>query len=190
MLPKLRKLVAVVAGFLLALFLVGLALPNNWEAQAALTIQARPEHIYESVANLRKWRKWSAWNDAADPDCKHVYEGPESGIGAKWIWDGPVLSNGSLTIVEASTAKGITYDLVFESMEPSRGAVEFEATGDQTLVRQRVAGTFNGVFGGWMAMLLPMLMKGQFRDGLEGLKARIESKDAGATANEESKKKK
>jgi hypothetical protein len=187
--PKLRKLAVIVGGSLLALLLIGLALPNHWEAQATLTIQAKPEHIYESVANLRKWREWSAWNDAADPDCKHVYEGPDSGIGAKWIWDGPVLSNGSLTIVGASTAKGITYDLVFEAMEPSRGAVEFEADGDQTLVRQRVAGTFNGVFGGWMAMLLPMLMKGQFHDGLEGLKTRIESMGAGTTANQGSKKK-
>lgn len=187
--PKLRKLAVIVAGSLLALLLIGLVLPNQWEAQATITIQAKPEHIYESVANLRKWREWSAWNDAADPDCKHVYEGPDSGVGTKWIWDGPVLSNGSLTIIEASTGKGITYDLVFEAMEPARGAVEFEAEGDQTLVRQRVAGTFNGVFGGWMAMLLPTLMKGQFRDGLEGLKTRIESMATGTTTDAGSKKK-
>lgn len=186
---KLLKLALVGLGLLFALFLIGLTFSGDWEAKATVTIQAKPELIYEDVANLRNWRLWSVWNDEADPDCKHEYEGPDSGVGAKWKWDGPKLLTGVMTNTEASVEKGIEYELEFAGMATSFGAVEFDAKGDQTIVNMKLKGVFEGAFGGWLSMLIPGAMEAEFQQCLDGLKARVEQRAKARTVDANYKKK-
>ncbi len=180
MLRILFKLGLAGIGLLVILFLVGLTFSGDWQAKATLTIGTTPDLIYDDVANLSKWRDWSVWNDAADPRCKHVYEGPASGVGAKWLWDGPVHGQGSMTITEASVEKGIAYRMQFVGMEPATGAVEFVDKGDATEVTLLTKGTIPGVFGGWLAKMVPGLMESEFAKCLDGLKTRSEGRNGGA----------
>ena len=177
-------------GTLAVLFLAGLTFSGEWTAGSTISIAAPPELIYEDVATLRKWREWSIWNDQADPDCQHTYEGPESGVGAKWKWNGPVLSEGVLTITEASIAKGVKYDLELAGMAPAKGALEFELQDKQTTVSMTVRGSFGGAFGGWLALLMPIVMEGEFAKCLTSLKGRAEPRVKSPPADASFQKKK
>lgn len=168
-----------------AVIAVGIALiafqPGSFTVERSAEIDAAPEAVVPHVASLRAMDEWSLFA-GTDPDLGIVYEGPETGVGARSIWEGPQAGRGRLTITGAEPGRVV--EMLLEMQEPvaAENRIRFTLTRDAgaTRVTWRMQGERG--FVGKVANLVydPDEMIGaQFERGLASLKARAE----GAAAN-------
>lgn len=178
---KLLKLLAVGFGVLVAvLVLIGFLLPQTYHVERSLIIRAKPEQIHAQVDNLKQWPEWTAWTVARFPDMKIRFEGPESGEGAIYYWEGKQTGAGKLKLTASDPAKGVRYDLDFENGKYlSKGGLAYEATADGT----RVTWSNDGDLGGnpinrWFGLMMDRMMGPDFATGLKNLQSRLETAKA------------
>ena len=96
---------------LLALVAVAIVLilaamkPDSFQVQRSIAINAPPERIQPLIADFRAWSAWSPW-EKKDPAMKRSFSGAESGVGARYAWEGDKnVGKGSMEIVEAVPTK-------------------------------------------------------------------------------------
>lgn len=86
-----KKTIAIVVGVIL--FAVGAILgiaatkPDVVHVERSLAINASPADIHPHINNYKDWTAWSPW-EKQDPNMKRTYSGAESGVGAKYAWEG------------------------------------------------------------------------------------------------------
>jgi len=165
-----KKFLARLAIFLLILYLVGFFLPGDWSVIRKRTLRADRALVHSYVADLRTWPDWTAWTRERDPECLWTFEGPLTGAGASYSWDGPKLGLGRMEITAASLAEGIAFDLYFEgASEPTHGVIEYADVDGGLEVTWRFWGREHGSVGHWMALLVDYFAGPDFDKGLEGL---------------------
>lgn len=109
-----KKLVLALSVVLVVFVVVGFFLPSAWRVERSIGINAAPEVIYEEVANLHNWLKWSPWTGEQDKTLVYTYSGALVGATAKQSWTSKDMGKGWLEIHEASPEKGITYTLYID----------------------------------------------------------------------------
>ncbi|MEZ5758551.1 MAG: SRPBCC family protein [Emcibacteraceae bacterium] len=75
-------------------------------------IEAPADVIFEQINNSRNFNTWNPWM-RADPEAEITYEGPESGVGASYSWNGKKTGMGSDTIVESIPHEKVMVRLEF-----------------------------------------------------------------------------
>src|SRR5919106_3264503 len=118
----------------------------DFEVVRSTTIVAPAERVHGLIDDFRAWRAWSPWEDA-DPALRRDYSGSESGVGARYAWEGNrKAGKGNMEIVD-STPERIDIRLTFEKPWNATNAVVFSlapAGGDATEVTWRMSGTRRG----------------------------------------------
>lgn len=123
------------------LLVVALLIPGRWHVERSVVIDAAPEWVYPSVADLRQWRDWTVWY-ARNPQLETRYPGPASGVGAVSEWR-DAQGSGRLTVTAAEPPRRIAYDLLFDGDMLTRGSIVLHPEGEGT----RVTWTFEGDAG-------------------------------------------
>ena len=172
------QILALVAAIALVGFIAYVATrPNELRVSREATIAAPPERIYAHLANLRGWGPWSPW-ERKDPGMKRTFEGPESGVGAAYGWEGNKdVGSGRMEVTKATSPSYLAIDLHFLKPFEARNTAEFtlEATGAATRVAWVMFGPANfmsklmGVF-----MDMDRMIGRDFEAGLANLKALCE----------------
>ena len=107
-----KKIIFSVLGLLLlAILFIGFKVvtgPQKMDVSKSITINAPASVVFDKVSTLKNWPSWSPWY-AQDPKMEMVYSGPESGLGAKYIWKGTNdnTGTGNLEITKVEQAKYI-----------------------------------------------------------------------------------
>jgi len=176
----LKKILLVIVGLVVVGAGAAMMMPSKWHVERSVTVKAKPETIYTSVADLKQWDSWTSWNTKRDPTMKREFSGAALGAGAKMTWDGKEMRQGELTVTKGDPKTGIQYDMKFGTM-PASGSVTFTADGEGTKV------TWAG--DGDVGMMLPMrfmlggmqdMMGKEFDEGLGKLKATSEKAQVAA----------
>src|SRR5262245_4019430 len=96
---KVLKRIGIVL-IVLAILVVGVAylLPGHYRVERSVVMKAKPEAVFPHVNTLKTWPEWTAWTTAKYPDMKVKFEGPESGVGATYSWDGQSTGKGLLKL--------------------------------------------------------------------------------------------
>ena len=142
------------------------------------TIAAPPERVHGLIDDFHAWRAWSPWEDL-DPNLEREYSGAQSGVGAKYAWDGNrKAGKGDMEIV-SSTPERVEVRLSFEKPWTATNQVVFDLTpagGTATDVTWRMNGRTTG-FQALFTKLMSMdrLVGKDFDKGLTRLKAAAES---------------
>ncbi len=85
--------------------------PATFHIERSIAVAAPPTAAFAQVNDFHAWGKWSPW-EKLDPGMKRTYEGPSSGVGAKYAWVGSKeVGEGRMTI---------------EQSDPSRIAIKLE----------------------------------------------------------------
>ena len=120
---KIAKWILVVAGTLVAVFLVGAALITpTYKVERSATINAPAARIYSLISDPKAWVRWTVWNQR-EPNMKMAFSGAPAGQGAKWEWEGKD-GKGNMEFTAAEPDRSITYRLGFTS--PSSFSVAFK----------------------------------------------------------------
>ncbi len=167
----------VVVVVLLTIFIA--TRPSTFSVTRSATMAAPPAAVFSQVNDFHKWEAWSPWAKM-DPDAKSTFEGPSSGRGAKFHWDGNKnVGAGNMTIVESRPNDRICIDLVF--IRPFAGKSDtlftFKPEDGKTNVTWTMSGRNNFIAKAiGLVMNCDKMVGGQFEQGLANMRASVESK--------------
>jgi uncharacterized protein YndB with AHSA1/START domain len=165
----------ILIGFaiLIALFLVAVALrPADFRVERSAIIAAAPAALFEEVNDHRKFAAWNPFLKL-DPNARHAYSGPESGVGAVCRWDGNKdIGAGSATIIESRPAELVRLRMDWQRPMEGVATVDFtfKPEADKTVVTWAMYGRNN-----FMGKLVSLFMDcdkmcgPQFEQGLADL---------------------
>ncbi|GAB7004612.1 SRPBCC family protein [Nocardioides sp. AN3] len=141
----------------------------------SLVIDAPQERLHELIDDFHQWRAWSPWEDL-DPDLQRTYEGPESGVGARYLWKGNRRAgSGSMEITGVAPDR-VDVRLVFTAPWQADNKVSLVFTPAQergTDVTWTMTGEHVGGVRGLVMRLMPLdkMVGRDFEKGLARLKA-------------------
>ena len=169
-----KKLIALIAVALGVVMVLATRQPDSFAVQRSTTIQSSPEKVFGLVQDFHEWAKWSPW-EALDPEMKRSFEGPATGVGSKYGWEGNSdVGKGSMEIVEATAPTHLGIKLSFIEPFEQVSDVKFELApeGDSTKVTWSMAGA-NNFLSKIMCVFMNMdtMIGGDYEKGLANLKA-------------------
>ena len=167
-------LVAVIVIFLIVVALQ----PADFRISRTAVIAAPPASVFEQINTFQKWSDWSPWAKL-DPNAKNTFEGPASGVGAKFAWSGNnEVGEGSMTITDSKPGERVLMDLVFTKPFAAKNVTEFtlKPEGMGTAVTWTMTGK-NDFMGKAIGLIVncDKMVGGQFEKGFENLKAVVAS---------------
>jgi uncharacterized protein YndB with AHSA1/START domain len=130
-------IIAIVLAVAIAVVLILAATkPNTISVRRAITVKAPPEPIFALINDFHQWRTWSPY-EHKDPAMKRSYDGPASGKGAVYAWEGNKnVGSGRMEILDTSVPTRIVIKLDFFTPFEGHNTAEFTMLpqGDATTV--------------------------------------------------------
>jgi len=157
--------------------LIGLFLPSAVHVEQSGEMNVAPEVVYEEVANFNTWPSWSPWSEM-DPNMVITYEGEPMQVGHGYSWTSEELGDGRMVYTKMVPHSEMVSEMYFMGdTKPAYAGYKFEATEAGTRMTWSIdfdmgGNPFSKVFG---ATFFPMMMKKDFKRGLERLKEHTES---------------
>ncbi len=146
--------------------------PDSYRVERSAVVSAPPEIVFKYVNDFRQWEQWSPF-EKMDPVMRKTYEGPSSGVDARYHWKGNGRAGeGRMRIAESDPARRIAIDLQF--IEPfestSRTTFTFEPVANGTRVTWGMAGE-NTTMGKAISLFASMdeMIGKEFDEGLAKL---------------------
>ena len=100
--------------------------PADFRYERSAQISAPRDVVFAIINDLRQWERWSPY-DKRDPNMKKSYEGPSSGPGAIYTWNGNSdVGEGRMTIVESKPGELVAMKLEFFRPFKATNAVNFK----------------------------------------------------------------
>lgn len=171
MLKKILLLLAAV----IVIFLVVVAMqPADFRITRSAVINAPASAVFAQINDYHNWNDWSPWAKL-DPNARNSFDGPPSGVGAKFSWTGNnEVGEGSMTITESKPSELVVMKLEFIKPFAATNTTEFtlKPAAKGTTVTWTMSGKNNfmakamGVF-----MDCDKMVGGKFEEGLANLGA-------------------
>ncbi len=121
MLIALIVIVVVIA----AVLAVAATRPDQFRIERSATIHAAPERIFSYINDFHRWQAWSPY-EKKDPDMQRSYEGPSSGRGAAYGWNGNKnIGSGRMEISESTPSSLVRIQLEFFTPFKASNVAEF-----------------------------------------------------------------
>ncbi len=166
---------------LLAIFVIFLIVaamqPADFRITRSATIAAPASAVFAQINDFHKWNDWSPWAKM-DPNAKNTFEGPESGVGAGFSWEGNnEVGAGRMTITDVKPNELVQLRLEFTKPFAATNTTVFslKPQGNGTEVTWTMSGT-NGFMGKAMGLIMncDKMVGGQFEKGFDNLKKVVE----------------
>ena len=173
----LKKLLLGFVVLLLVVAAIGLVLPRTAHVERSIVINARPATVFTVLNGFRQFDQWSPWAEY-DPGMKLVFEGPATGVGARYRWNGNAqVGSGSQEILESTPYRQIRIKLVFGEFPGDFIAVyTMEAEGENTKLTWAFDADYgNSVMGRYFGLLSDSMLGPDYEKGLSKLKSFAES---------------
>lgn len=159
-----------IAGFIILLVLVGLALPRHARIQVQTHIDANPATVFALANDFHRFALWSPWLET-DPNARVVYSGPVRGVGATMTWDGAIVGTGTQSIAASDPFKRI--EMAINPGESGEATTWFDFAADNGMTS--TTWTFEtdygyNVVGRYFALMLAGVIRRDYTKGLENLK--------------------
>ena len=168
----LKKAILSVALLLALLLTLVASRPAEFSITRTAHIPAPPEKIFALINDFHQWEHWSPWAKL-DPSCQNSFDGPPSGVGAKFAWSGNnEVGSGSMQITESLPGERIKLDLIFTKPMPATNLTVFTLKPDanETQVTWTMSGS-NGFMGKLFGLIIDCdkMVGGQFEKGLANI---------------------
>jgi len=171
MLKKILIGIAVVIALFVILILTR---PSEFSVSRSATMDVTPAAVFSQLNDFHKWEAWSPWAKM-DPNAKNSFDGPTSGEGAKFAWDGNSdVGAGNMTITESVPNDHVRIRLEF--IRPFAGVNDtlftIKPVGDKTNVSWTMSGKYNFI-GKAISLFMDCdkMVGPQFEKGLANMEA-------------------
>lgn len=170
-----QKVLYGILALLVALILIGFALPRTHTIEVSREIDAPRATVFALVNDFRRFALWAPWA-GADPNARFIYSGPPRGKGATVTWDGAIIGSGTQTIIESRPFDYVGIEM--NGGEPGEAKSWFRlepGTGTTVVHWGFEADHGMNVVGRYFAALLGSVVARDFEAGLAGLEELAES---------------
>ncbi len=158
----------------LAVIVVGIIIlsrfqANTYTVERTGTIAAPPSVVYAQIIDFHNWVKFDPCIEQ-DSSTAFTYEGPASGVGAKYTWESKTIGSGSMTIAEVTPNEEVKLDQ--HTLKPwdskSKTAFKIAPHGNSTKLTWSMTGEHNFI-SKVMCMFTSMdkMIGVQYEKGLE-----------------------
>lgn len=153
--------------------------PGEFRVVRSATIAAPPADVFAQVNDFHNWEAWSPWAKL-DPAAKNSFDGPSSGTGAVFSWDGNKdVGAGRMAITESRPHELVRIKLDFVRPFESTCTTEYtlKPEGNGTAITWSMFGV-NDYFSKAFCMFMDMdkMVGKDFEKGLAQMKAVTEAK--------------
>ena len=166
--------IAIILAVVIAIVLILAATkPDSFSVERAIDISAPADRVFPLINDFHQWGGWSPW-EHKDPAMQRTYEGPASGKGAVYGWEGNKnVGSGRMEIIEAQPPSKILIKLDFLKPFEAHNTAEFTmlpqgATTHLTWVMRGPANFMSKLMQ--VFMNLDQMIGKDFEAGLAGLK--------------------
>lgn len=165
---------------LIVLFIAVVAMqPADFKIVRSATVSAPAAIVFAQVNDFHKWDAWSPWAKL-DPAMKQAFEGPESGTGAVYSWEGNnEVGAGRMTLTESRPSEFVRIKLEFLKPFAAVNTTEFSFApqgSDATAVTWSMEGKNNFMSKAFcLFMNMDKMVGGDFEKGLAQMKAVAEN---------------
>jgi hypothetical protein len=178
----LKRILLVVVAIVAAFFAYVAMQPSTTRIERSAIFVGPVETAFAEVNDFHNWQAWSPWAKL-DPNAKATFEGPASGEGAVFHWDGnSEVGKGTMTITESKPNEHIGMRLDFEKpfAATSKTDFTFKPDGPRTIVTWAMTGESPNILVKAMCLLMnsDKMVGDQFEKGLAALKKIVEAKSA------------
>lgn len=162
-----------------ALLIVIALRPATFHIERSINVAAPPQAVFAQVNDFHAWSNWSPW-EKLDPAMKRSYDGPASGVGAKYAWVGnKEVGEGRMTI-EQSQPSRIVVKLEFLKPFAATNTASFgfapAASGSEVAVTWAMDGHLDFMGKAFhLVMDMEELIGPDFEKGLSQLKTTAEA---------------
>lgn len=157
--------------------IVAATMPNQYQIERSLEIQAPIEKIYPLIADFSQWKQWSPWFES-EPSAAYTITGPASALGSKMEWNGKIIGKGSLEIKEVTPMEKIVMDLLItepNEME-AKSSFELKPNGQNTILHWNNEGPLSYPMGRLFGPFLDKVIGRDFEMGLYKIKVYAEKR--------------
>lgn len=122
----LRQLFFFVLALLVAAAALSVFMPVKQTVEKTITIQAPASMVYEQLAKLDNFNKWSVWSQQ-DSTAKYTFTGTDGTVGAATAWKGdPAISGeGKIEITALEPGKKVAHSIQFSQPRKAKAASVF-----------------------------------------------------------------
>ena len=173
----LKKIVFALVLLVAVLAVVGMLLPGRAHVERSATIDAPRATVFVQLNGFKNFNKWSPWAEK-DPNAKYTYEGPETGVGAKFSWSGDpkTVGSGSQEITESRPYDTVVSSLDFGDKGKAIASYLLAPEGDGTKITWSLDATLGmSPVGRYFGLLFDRMIGPDYEKGLANLKALAES---------------
>jgi uncharacterized protein YndB with AHSA1/START domain len=171
---RIVKVIAIALACLIVVLLGVVAMqPDDFKVVRSATIAAPASKVFAMANDFHKWEDWSPWAKL-DPEAKNTFEGPDSGKGAMFSWDGnDKVGAGKMTILESRPDELIRINLEFfrPMQDSSITEFAFKPEGAKTQITWSMSGHHTFVSKGiCMFMNMDKVIGESFEKGLSKMR--------------------
>lgn len=165
-----RKVLYTIAGLVIVLGLIGLALPRHARVEVTMQINANPATVFALANDFRRVDLWSPWLQA-DPNVRVVHSGPRRGVGATMTWDGAIIGTGTQNITASRPFDHIATVLNPGESGEARTWFDLDGGNGETTVTWRFETDYGmNVAGRFVGLVYTGVVRRDFEQGLENLR--------------------
>lgn len=119
----------IVVLVLIAIVLILAAMrPDQFRIERSATIQAPAERIFPFIDDFHRWQAWSPYENK-DPAMQRTFDGPSSGVGASYAWNGNKnIGSGRMEISQSTPSSRVFLTLEFFTPFKASNTAEFVLT--------------------------------------------------------------
>ena len=173
----LKKIAVIILVIPILVLLISLFLPSTYRVARTVSMRAPADTVFAQINTPRLWTNWTAWTTAKYPDMQVHFDGPDSGVGATYRWEGKSSGQGALTLTRSEPDKAIGYNLDFEQGKfKSVGAITIEPVDGQLNVTWSNEGELgSNPINRYFGLMMDRMMGPDFEQGLRNLKRQVEA---------------
>lgn len=169
---KLLKIILIVIGGLIALFLIGaLFFPSEYQVEEAIVINAPDSLVWAQISDFKNRHNWDPWSNM-DPEATSSISDPSTGVGAVYSWEGEKIGSGNLTFLQMDKHRMIKSKLLF--LTPYEGEADvtwtMQSSGEVIEVTWTVKGDLAYPIERYMSSMIDQQLHASFAQGLNSLK--------------------
>ena len=181
----LKKILLGLGAVLLVLVIVIALQPATFHVERSMNISATPDTVLAQVNDFHAWNTWSPW-EKLDPGMKRSYDGPPSGVGAKYAWVGnKQVGEGRMTIEKSEPSR---VEIKLEFLKPfaatNTSTFTFAKTDEGTKTTWAMDGNNNFMGKAFhLVMNMDKMIGPDFERGLAAMKTAVETAPRAPTAS-------
>jgi len=175
----LKKILIVLVVAVVAFLGFAATRPDTYKVERSTKVDAPAAVVFSQLENFKAWQAWSPW-EKLDPQMKKSYEGPPTGVGSGYSWEGNrEVGKGKMAITASEPPRLLKIRLEFLEPFAAVAATEFKLVPEgekATSVTWSMEGN-NNLVGKAFSIFMNMdtTLGGQFEKGLAALKSVAES---------------